>query len=190
MEFLVTLFSSLFANNIVLAGHGLRDAGTFHKRSKSWILIILFFVESIILSLCSLGFRELVKLSPLFKYLSILFFVLISIGCDMLFYLIMSKINKGKFKEEMINEGLSVAINSALLDISLSILLLTDVSILSTFGAILGLPLGFIGSTYVCGAILNRVNTSDQPKGFKGLPLLLISIAGLALAMSSLVFKI
>lgn len=188
MEFLLSLLTSLFANNIVLHGHGLKDAATFHTHKRSWILVILFFAEAVILGLCSYGFSYLIKVDEIFKYLSILFFVIISIGCDLVFYALIHKFAPAEIKEEMLHEGVSIAINSALLDISLTILLLIDASVLTTLGTCIGLPLGFICATYVTGAILERVSGSDNPRGFKGLPLVLITIAILALAASALKF--
>lgn len=188
MSFLTTLLTSLFANNIILAGHGLKDGAYFHKKKSSWILVVLFFGEALILGACGLGFRALASKVELIKYLSILFFVAISILCDVIFYIIAHYFFKDDIKQDMKDESVSIAINSALLAISMEILLLTDASLPVALASIIGLPLGFIGATYVCGPVVDRLDTADQPKGFRGLPLLIISLAGLALAMSSLHF--
>lgn len=189
MEFLAVLFTSIFANNIVIAGKGINDSATFPKKKYSWILLVLFFLESLILAGMAIGFKALVVLLPVFKYLSFFIFVLVMAIITALFYLLVMKVFPETIRNELKDEFVSVTVNTALLAIAMVIMTAKDsVSTLNLFAYALGLPLGYIASTYVFSAILERVNGSTAPKGFKGLPLLILSVAGLCLCLGALSF--
>jgi Na+-translocating ferredoxin:NAD+ oxidoreductase RnfA subunit len=188
MTILGVLLTSFFANNVALTGYGLKtskELGSF-KGKHSWILFCLYFIEALVLGGVALLLRGK---TGVIKYLAILIFVLIMAVCTGLFYLLNEKCFKEDVRAEMKDNFYLVAINSSLLAIATSLFTFSsEVSNTVAICSLFFLPIGYLLSSYVFSALYDRVNTPDAPKGFRGMPLLLLCVAGLCLGITMLSF--
>ena len=187
MEFIASLFTAIFADNIITYGKGIKDAKELRWKKHSWILFVLFLVEAVILGGAAIGLRALGKNFDIFQYLSFLILVLLMVLITGGFYLLL-KVFPEEIRQGLSHQFVSVTINSALLAIAASLFFAADMSNLKLVGLMLGLPLGFLVSTYVIAPLYDRVDSDDAMKGFRGLPLLLLVLAGLVLSLSALKF--
>lgn len=185
MTFFSGLISSIFANNLVIAGYSLKANQQAGKRNPyRWVLFLLYFVEALLLSFAALGFRALKADHPIFNYLSILVFVILDALMTGIFYYLIRPLFKDEVKASLGEDYLSLLLNSSLLAIAISILSLAeDASFGLILGTMLGLPLGFLLSSYVFTAIEERLE-ANETKTYMRVPLLLLSLAGLALGLT------
>ena len=191
MTFFAALFTAVFANNVILVGHGLKDSYDLIriKTKKPWLLLAVYFLEALILGGFAFLWAALAKNNVLWKYLSLLFNILIMALLLTGFYHCMKKFLPD-FATEIRNKIPEVMINTSLITVCIEVLelVLNGSSTALVFGSILGYPLGFLLSTFVFRAVMERIEVSNAPKGFRTMPLLLLVTAGLCLSMTMLSF--
>lgn len=189
MEFVTLFFASLFANNLLLAGKGVRQTALFQSKKHGWVLALFFFIEAMALAVVALFIRRFVAELEVLKYLSILIFAFVMAIFTFIFDLMVNHVFKDEIREDLKDHFATVSINSALMAIAFTVFTIAaNTSWLSILGIVLGLPLGYLVFNYICGALMERFEISSAPKGFKGIPLLLICLSGLALSLSMLHF--
>lgn len=189
MEFFGILLTSLFANNLAFTGHAVKQSLELgqNKSKYKWVLFVLFFVESILLGIFAYLMRDVVADSVMWKYLSIFLYVVFLGILDGVFYLISHKFPVA-VQDGIKDSFLEIGLNSALMALAATLVSLTDTNFGWAFVTMLFLPLGYIASSYIFAALYERIELSNAPKGFKGMPLVLLSIAGLALGLTMLSF--
>ena len=180
MEFLATFFgticASIFGSNIVLLG---KSDYSFlrmkeNKTKKFLFLLCFYLIEAIALGFVAFGVAKLAAKVEMIRYLSIVIFALV-IGLFVLGgYILTDKVEKFKELKPMLIPAL---LNSSLLAVALTIFSLSEPSVALLIGNCLGLPLGYVLSFFVFTPIAVRIEESTAPKGFKTVPLILVSTA-------------
>ncbi len=189
MEFVTVFFASLFANNLLLAGKGVRQSALFGKKKHGWVLSLFFFVESITLAIVAFLLRKFTAQFEIIKYLSILIFAFVMAICTFFFDLLINHTFKDEIRESLKDHFATTTINSALMAIAFTIFMVApETSPMTLIAITLGAPIGYLVFNCICGALMERLEVTTAPKGFKGIPLLLICLSGLALSLSMLHF--
>lgn len=204
MAYLTTFFTSIFANSVLLDGQGINTVSDFAKirsKRKFWIFVF-YLIAAVAMGFVAFGYSKLTKwlpgvlpegdnwtwVSPVVEYCQPIILVLAMAILLGLFFLIVHL--SPKMREDIKPEQLSVLLNTSIYAIALSIITLTSRS--SDFLLILvnicGLPLGYLLSFVLFEPILDRIKASNAPKGFKGIPLMLVTMAGMCLCFASLTF--
>lgn len=189
MQYLTTFFVSLFANNLILTGKGLNTVEDFHGIKKAKFLsVIFYFLAAIVLAVTAYVYNLVLADHQSLAYFEPLAFVLVMAVLAGIFYALLCI--SPKLREEYKPEWISFFLNTSLFTVAYSILALvgsSDDMLLLVVNAV-GLPLGYILSFVVFEPIIERIRISNAMKGFKTAPLVLITMAGMALCFASLSF--
>jgi hypothetical protein len=190
MEFLAGFFTSLFANNLVLSGKGVNLFASFatQKTSHKIILFGFYVIAAVILGLVAYLLAAIAAQNEAFRINLIPYQILILVGVMVVLTLVFVLITKLCHLDDLKSDYLNVALNTSLLAIGLIVLSLQKAEPGLILANIIGLPVGFLLSVFVFEPIADRIEISDAPTAFKGIPLLLISTAALLLACYSLKF--
>ena len=179
MAYLTTFFTSIFANSVLLDGQGINTVSDFAKirsKRKFWIFVF-YLIAAVAMGFVAFGYSKLTKwlpgvlpegdnwtwVSPVVEYCQPIILVLAMAILLGLFFLIVHL--SPKMREDIKPEQLSVLLNTSIY-----------------------LPVGYLLSFVLFEPILDRIKASNAPKGFKGIPLMLVTMAGMCLCFASLTF--
>ena len=204
MTYLATFFTCIFANSVLLQGKGANSVRDYANIKKYRGLLFFFYVvAAIAIGFIAYGYSlflantlpdligdnaDLNWLKDCFTYIEPVVFVLALAFILGIFYALIQL--SPKVANDLKPESLSILLNTSLFAIALSIVTLasgTDDFLLILVN-IFGLPAGYLLSFLVFEPILDRIQASNAPKGFKGAPLMLICMAGMCLCFASLAF--
>ena len=202
MTYLATFFTCLFANNVLLQGKGVNFVSDASKTKKGKALLFFFYLlAAVIVGFVAYGYsmflqwlpgkisgnENLAWLTSAASYIEPVVFVLtLAIVLGIFFALIQLS---PKLKEEIKPESLGLLLNTSLFAIALSILALASShDILLIVVNVFGLPAGYLLSAIIFEPVLERIQASNASKGFKGAPLMLVTMAGMCLCFASLAF--
>lgn len=189
MEYLTTFFVSLFAGNLVLTGRGASLVSQYSEAKRYRPLLLLFYViAGLAIGASAYGLNLLLDLHPVMQYVQPLFFVLILAILVAVFYALICL--SPKMKENLRPEWLGILLNTSLFAVAMSVLSLvgTTSDIWAIVASACGLPLGYVLTIVVFEPIVERIRISNALKGFKTMPLVLITMAGMCLCFASLTF--
>ncbi len=203
MSYLATFFTCLFANSLLLEGKGVNAVTDYAKTKKGKAILFLFYlIAAVIMGFVAYGYTYLIDavpgwvegkesltwLSDTVTYCEPVVFVLAMAIILGIFYALVQL--SPKMKDEIKPESFNLLLNTSLFAIALSILSLAggtdDFKLLLV--NIFGLPAGYLLSFLVFEPILDRIKASNASKGFKGVPLMLVTMAGMCLCFASLAF--
>lgn len=189
MEYLTAFFVALFAGNLILTGQGMHAIDQYHQAKKFRPLLLLFYlIAGIAVSAAAYGFTFLENLHPAVEYVAPLFFVLVLAVLVAIFYALICL--SPKAKAELKPEWFGLLLNTSLFAIAMSVLSLvgtTDDPLLFLSNAC-GLPLGYVLTFVIFEPIYERISISNAMRGFKGMPLVLLTLSGMCLCFVSLTF--
>lgn len=189
MEFLTVFFATILADNLLLAGKGVRETALMGKKKYSWILALFFFAEALLLGGVAVIVHRYLKEFEVLKYLSLLIFAFVMVFSTFFFEILVNKAFKEEIRNELKDSFSLITINSALMAIAVSIFAAAPtVPSLTLLAVVFASPIAYLVFAYIFGALMERFEILSAPKGFKGLPLLLICLAGLTLSLSMLHF--
>lgn len=189
MEYLTAFFVALFAGNLILTGQGASAIDQYRQAKKFRPLLLLFYlISGIAVGASAYGLSFLENLHPVMQYVAPLFFVLVLALLIALFYALLCL--SPKAKEEFQPEWFGLLLNTSLFAIAMSVLTLvgTTDDILLIVSNCCGLPLGYVLTFVVFEPIVERISISNAMRGFKTMPLVLITLAGMCLCFVSLTF--
>ncbi len=203
MSYLATFFTCLFANSILLQGKGVNAVSDYAKTKKGKGLLFLFYlIAAVVIGFVAYGYTYLIDAVPgwiegkegwewlnsAVTYVQPVIFVLAMAILLGIFYALVQL--SPKLKEEIKPESFNLLLNTSLFAIALSILAFAggndDFTLLIV--NIFGLPAGYLLSFLIFEPILDRIQASNASKGFKGVPLMLVTMAGMCLCFASLAF--
>jgi len=186
--FFAAALTSLFANNLVALGYGIKEGKDFSAKPAkgSWVLLVFFFLEAVVLALVSYTLAPYCQEGLMKSMTTLIFVALMVLLCAL--FLLFSRFFPAEIQQTVKDSLLELGLNSALMAVAVVFLTLKRSSPALLFGTLLFLPVGYLLSTYVLKALMERIELSDAPKGFKGMPLLLLTLSGLALAVTMLSF--
>ena len=190
MEFLTCFLTSIFSHNLLLAGKGVNaivGLSVDEKHSHGFI-IFYYFITAIILGFVAYGLTFLEKVFADISYFYILILVVTLVVLSLLFYACTIPFKKAH--ESLKENAVGIIISTATFAVALSVLTAVQeqASIWMILANIIGLPLGYVFSIFVFRPIMERIDISNAPKGFKGGPLILITSCLIVLAFSILAF--
>lgn len=186
MAFIISFFSSLIINNVVLSGSkGLCSfLGLSKDRKAATGMGLALTVVSVLSGLICWGLGHLLKLVGA-EYLNTVVYILVIASFVQILEITIKKFMPSLYKSLGIYLPL-ITTNCVVMGLALSINIATPETtetVLTTLGAILGIPLGYFLVIYIFSAIQERIqNNPSVPRGFKGPAIGLICTAGLALA--------
>lgn len=189
MEFIGAVLTALFAENLILQGHDIRDGihlGNRHYPHRIFFFI-LFLFESLVLSSLAIVIVKFGKQVEILKYISFFIFALTDTLRIVLFDLLLKKLAP-KISKEREEDWIELASTNAIMAICAFALTFRDFSALKIAGYRISRPVGFVLSSFVLYPLYERVCQDSKAKSFKGIPLLLLSLAGASLGVMMRVF--
>ena len=185
MEFLATFLTALIANGVINSGIGIRDAEKISHKKPKWLLLAFFFVESLILGGVSIGLSALGDKFEIFSDFSVLILVVVMVLITALF-LFLKRFLPAKLQEGLSDSLVEIGVNSALL--AIAAVVMSASSWLVSLATMIALPFAYAAMVYAIEPLMERISIANAPKGFKGIPLLLLCIACLALCLTQIKF--
>ena len=193
MTYLIGFFSSLLTNNLAIQGYGITGVGKGAAGKTKHVVLyaILYLVAGLVLGLSAYGLNwlegsyESLEMLSYFEVVVYAAAIAIVVG---LYWLVMKAAH---VDEESKANLLPLIVNTSLLGICFYVVsLISDGNSDIVFIIVnsLGLALGYLATIAVFKPIAQRIEISNAGIGFKGMPLILILLAILALALGSLSF--
>lgn len=189
MQFFGAILTAFFAQNLILQGHDLRDGvhlGNRHYPHRFYFLI-LYVVESLIISAIGILISRFGKGREILTYLSFFIYRLAAALLTGIFTLIFKKFVP-QLERDRHEDWIERSCRTALIAVGAAALTFRNYSTAKWVGYRIGLPLGFALSSIVFSALFDRVNQDSQSKSFRGVPLLLLSLAGASLGVVRMSF--
>ncbi len=193
MTYLIGFFSSLLTNNLAIRGYGITgvEKGAEGRTKHVVLYTILYLVAGLALGLSAYGLNLLegsYESLEILGYFEVVVYALIIALIAGIYWLVM---RAAHVDEESKADLLPLIVNTSLLGICFYVVtLISDGNSDIVFIIVnsLGLALGYLATIAVFKPIAERIRISNAGIGFKGMPLMLILLALLALALGSLGF--
>ncbi len=193
MTYLIGFFSSLLTNNLAIRGYGITgvEKGAAGRTKHVVLYTILYLVAGLALGLSAYGLNLLegsYESLEILGYFEVVVYALIIALIAGIYWLVM---RAAHVDEESKADLLPLIVNTSLLGICFYVVtLISDGNSDIVFIIVnsLGLALGYLATIAVFKPIAERIRISNAGIGFKGMPLMLILLALLALALGSLGF--
>lgn len=184
MQFIGAILTAFFAKNLILQGHDLRDGIHLGNRHYPHRLVFLglYVLESLVISIVGYLISKYGKGREILSYLAFFIYALIAALRTGLFSLAFKKFFP-QLEKELHEDWIERACSTALIAVGASALTWSSVSVAERVGLRLARPIGFALSSFVFSALYERVREDGDAKGFRGIPLLLLSLAGASLGV-------
>lgn len=189
MQFIGAVLTAFFAQNLILQGHDLRDGvhlGNRHYPHRFYFLL-LYVIESIVISSVGLLISKFGGGNSLLRYRVFFIYALLAGARTGIFTLIFKKCSPNLEKDRH-EDWIERACTTALIAVGASCLSWLERPVSKWVGFRIAVPLGFSLSSIVFSALFDRVNEDDKAKSFRGVPLLLLSLAGASLGVIRMSF--